>query len=230
MTVRQFGKYASSLIRRRTASENSVEDVLARITDAGLISIPEDLMVVILEASHEEHYRKIIMNHLHRCLTDVVKPNAWKRLHAAMNLIEALMTQGSPTLLAESAAGLHFDVVQKLCLVERFQHTSNEHAQSMVRSKAKVLRDTLVHWRLQGDDGATLSRLCATKAGGTNDEFDDETESTCSFKGSVTGSLSSFDTVGSTFLQAAKPFYDFEDLMEWAMVDGEKTSSDSSVD
>ena len=79
MTVRQFGKYASSLIRRRTASENSVEDVLARITDAGLISVPEDLMVVVLEASHEEHYRKIIMNHLHRCLTDVVKHNAWKR-------------------------------------------------------------------------------------------------------------------------------------------------------
>lgn len=229
MHVSGFGKYTSRLVRRRKANGNSVEDVLARITDSGFLTIPEELIVIVIEASHEEPCRKIIMNHLHQCLTDVFKPKAWKRVHAAMVLIEELMAQGSPALLAESAAGLHFDVVQKLCLVERFQHTSNERAQSMVRSKAKVLRDGL-HWWFQSTDGATLSQFHATKAGGSNAEFDDETESTCSFKGSVAGSLSSFDTVGTTLLQAAKSHYDFEDLIEWAEAHGEKTSSDSSVD
>jgi hypothetical protein len=232
MPAGRFGKYASSLLRRREANETSVEDVLARITDSGVLLIPPELIIVVLEASHEEHYRKVIMNHLHQCLTDV-KPKAWKRLHAALILIEALTVEGSPTLVAQCAAGLHFDVVQKLSLVERFQHTSNECAQRMVRSKAKELRDTL-YWHLHGDDGTQPSNLLvhtrATKAQRTNGEFDAETESTCSFQASVAGSLSSFDNVGISSLQAAKPCYDFEDLMEWAEADGENTSSDSCVD
>lgn len=220
MVAGGFANYASNFVRRLKTSGASLEESLAQITDKGLIDIPEELFIVVIEESREEHGRKVIMNHLRQCLTDVAKPKAWKRLHAAMILIEELMTNGSPALLAETAVGRHFDVVQKLSFVERFQHTSNERAQSMVRSKAKVLRSSLVE-RLQA---------FGAKVGGKNAEFDDETESTCSPKGSVAGSVSSFDSAATPLSQFSKPLYDFENLMEWAEAECEDSGSDSCVD
>lgn len=215
-----FANYASNFVRRLKTTDPSLEPALARITDSGLVDIPDELFTPVIEESREEHGRKVIMNHLRQCLTDVAKPKAWKRLHAAMILIEELMTNGSAALLAETAVGRHFDVVQKLSFVERFQHTSNERAQSMVRAKAKSLRYSLAE---------KLREFGANKVGKWADA-DEDTESTCSPKGSVAGSISSFDSTATPMSQAAKPLYDFDDLMEWAEAECEDSGSDSCVD
>lgn len=233
MASGRFAQYASNFSRRLKTGGSSLEDDLARITDSSLIIIPEKLFTTVIEETREEHGRKVIMTHLRQRLTDVTKPKAWKRLHAAMVLMEGLMTNASPALLAEIAVGLHFDVVQKLSIVERFQHASNERAQTMVRSKAEVLRSSLVH-RLQ----AFGAQPCK------NTEHDDETGSTCSPKGSVAGSLGSFNSASPSgmtlhdfenlFAAISPPLcsrprhlYDFGGLLEWA--EDENSESDSCI-
>jgi len=207
-----FANYASTFVCRLKTGGASLSDDLALITDAGLLDIPQERFTVVLEESREESGRRDIMTHVHQCLRDVAKPKSWRRLHAAMIVVEQLLTNGSPALIAEMAVGRHFDVVQKLSFVERFQHPSNERAQSIVRLKAKVLKRSLLGWL----------EAFAAKSGDDNIEYDNETESTCSPKGSVAGSTSSFDSASSL----DKPVFDFEDLMDWAQADGEDVSSD----
>lgn len=190
---------------------------LARITDSGFVEIPsqlrEQLFSEVIEESCQEHGRKVIMNHLHQCLADVTKQKTWKRMYAAMMVIEELLAHGSPALLSEISVGLHFDIVQKLSLLELFQHTSNQRAKFMVRSKAQALRNNLVK-RLQSCGTKVCGKECET-------ESDVETASTCSPTGSLTESVSSCCSALSAAspLPRVTPMFDFEDLMEWAETD-----------
>lgn len=252
MVVKAFVNRASNWLHRFDTGRPSLEYNLARITDSGLVHvphIPEELLTIVIEESHVEHGRQVIMAHLRQRLADFTKREAWKRLHASMILIEELMYKGSLTLVSETAAGLYFDVVQKLSLLERFQHTSNKHAQSMIQSKAKVLRNRLVY----------LFQVFDAKV----DEkgvLDSETESTCSFQRSVAETICSFDSSVTCmeFIEyvkyiedledteyvysilkrnvesipsysGAKPSYeyDFENLVEWAEATCEDSGSDS---
>lgn len=206
-----FANYASTFVRVKTGGA-SLQDHLGLITDSGSLDIPEERFTVAIQESREESGRKAIMTHVHQCLRDGTKPKAWRRLHSAMILVEQLLKFGSPALIAEIAVGRHFDIVQKLSFVERFQHTSNELAQNIVRSRAKVLKIRLLR-RLEE---------FAAKSGDKNVEYDNETESTCSPKGSVAESTGSFESAASV----DKPVFDFEDLVEWAEGDDEDDSCD----
>lgn len=230
-------------------TERTLEKNLARITDSGLVDFPEEIFKVVIQESHGQYGRQVIMTHICRCLTDVAKPKEWKRLHAAMILIEELMMKGSRVLLAETSAGLHFDILQKLSFLERFQHTASEYAQSVVRSKAQVLKSSLVY-QLQA---------YSVKNRGKTAGNDTETESTCSSRGSMARSISSsislapFDNIGShmDFLEheldniqsnsrciesapssSSKPVVDksFAYLLEWAETPCEDSDCDSCVD
>jgi hypothetical protein len=218
MVAGSFTHYACTLVGGFKIGGTSLQEDLALITDSGFLStFPEELFTGVIEESREEHGRKVIMTHVHQCLRDVAKPRAWKRLHAAMSLIEELLTRGSPALLAETAVGLHFDVVQKLSFLEHFQHTSNQRAQNMVQSKAKVVKSSLVK-RLQA--------FAAKTGGGKNTDDDNETDSTCSPKGSVAGSTCSFDSAATPPSLEDKPMFDFENLLEWAETDCEDDNCD----
>lgn len=197
--------YASKLARRIRRFGSSLEDDLKRITDSGIIDIPQELFTVVIEESREEQSRKIIMNHLRQCLTDVsAKDKGWKRAYAAMELAEELLDKGSSALLAETAVGRHFDLVQRLSFLEDFV-SSHDLAQSLVRSKAKSLR-TIVIFRLRAF-GGKFQRV------GNQDGVDDGTESTCSPKGSV---ATSHFTGSEATPSWEAPTYDFEDLVQWA--------------
>lgn len=198
--------YASNLVRRLRSGGSSLEDDLKRITDSGVIDVPQELFTVIIEESREEQSRKIIMNHLRQCLTDLSKPKDWKRAYVAMVLAEELMQKGSSALVAETAVGRHFDLVQRLSFLEQFEMSSNELAPSMVRSKAKALRASVVlKLRAFGGKFQKSSKQSAA---------DEDMASTCSPKGSVCTSLYSDTTQISQI-----PTYDFEDLVSWAESD-----------
>merc|ERR1712205_69496 len=111
------------------------------MTNSGFSDIPPELLNVLVEESREEQSRKIIMTHLRQCLTDVSrKPKDWKRAYAAMLMLDELMQKGSSALVAETAVGRQFDLVQKLSFLEQFELSTNEPAQNLVRSKARELR------------------------------------------------------------------------------------------
>jgi hypothetical protein len=207
MTTISFVSHVSNFVRSVKGGGTSLKNSLACITDSGFVDFPmqcrEQLFTVVTRESQEKHGRKVIMNHVSMCFADVAKQKAWKRIKAAMILVEELLANGSPALFAEISMGLHFDLVQKLSLLEHFQHTSNERAKFIVRSKAQALRSNLVK-RLQSCDESK--------------ELDIETESTCSPRGSLAESVSSCCSAlsATSSLPQVKPMFDFEDLMEWA--------------
>lgn len=65
-------------------------------------------------------------------------------------LLEELMRRGAPSLATEIAEGRHFDPVQRLTFLERFEYRDDRRVQGMVRQKAASLR-TLVLARMEGE-------------------------------------------------------------------------------
>eukprot|EP00746_Dinoflagellata_sp_MGD_P068378 gnl/MRDRNA2_/MRDRNA2_28153_c0_seq1.p1 gnl/MRDRNA2_/MRDRNA2_28153_c0~~gnl/MRDRNA2_/MRDRNA2_28153_c0_seq1.p1 ORF type:complete len:232 (+),score=50.55 gnl/MRDRNA2_/MRDRNA2_28153_c0_seq1:90-785(+) len=219
MIACSFASYASNCMRNLNIGGTSLKNDLTRITDSSFIDIPsqfrEQLFIEVIKESCQEHGRRVIMNHVHQCLADVTKEKTWKRIYGAMIVMEELLNNGSPALLSEISVGLHFDVIQKLALLEFFQHASNQRAKFMVRSKAQALRNNLVkQLKSCGTKICSKDKECET-------ESDVETDSTCSPTGSLAGSVSSRDSAGSAAgsLPQVKPMFDFEDLMEWAETD-----------
>lgn len=119
---------------------------LKRVTDSGVIEIPKELLDVVSEASNTEENRRTIMNHLRECLAEP-SGRRWRRIHAALALVEELVKSGAPfanELLLETSEGRHFDLVQRLSLLEHFECTTDRRVQNMVRSKASTLRSDVV--------------------------------------------------------------------------------------
>mmetsp|Transcript_71108 Transcript_71108/g.179537 ORF Transcript_71108/g.179537 Transcript_71108/m.179537 type:complete len:277 (-) Transcript_71108:106-936(-) len=150
--------------------KNSLEVDLGRITESGVIEIPKELLDVVVEAAVGEDERREIMRHLRECLTEPAIKR-WRRVYAGLVLVEELAKRGPPALLVETAQGHHFDLVQRLSLLEHFENTGDRRVQNMVRTKATALRAEMVT-RLQaaGDEAPLQSGGDAIK----------DTASTCS--------------------------------------------------
>jgi len=87
------------------------------------------------------------MRHLCDCLSEPTGKR-WQRIYGGLVLAEKLVQQGSHILLVETAHGHHFDLVQKVSLLEHFDAAargcSDRRAQQCVRRKASELRSMLV--------------------------------------------------------------------------------------
>lgn len=126
---------------------------LRRITECGVGVIDmtpkrlQELLLPVIEASHESDCRREIMRHLCGCLSEPTGKK-WHRIYGGMVLTEKLMQQGSPVLVIETAHGHHFDLVQKVSFLEHFDSAArgctDKRAQNMVRKKASELRTALV--------------------------------------------------------------------------------------
>jgi len=168
----------------------SLASDLKRVTDSGVAEIPKELLDVIIEASNITESRREIMGHLRDCYKEPSAAKRWRRIHAAMLLTESLMLSGSTLILAETAEGHHFDVVQCLSFLENFELTTDRAAQHMMRAKAKELR------------AALIPRLESASQEGLLKQFEDaaasaENASTCS-PGSSTGTLDDSECHGVT--------------------------------
>jgi hypothetical protein len=94
-----------------------------------------------------------------------------------MALVEGLIEHGSPELVIEAAHGFHFDLVQKICLLERFDAAArgctDKKAQNVVQKKASELRAKLVPQLLKATDMKCdglkgLDTMSAGSAGGAS--------------------------------------------------------------
>jgi hypothetical protein len=139
----------AALISKIRGSHNPIEADLRKTTESGIIDIPEDLLDKVAEASQSEDGRQLIMKHLRECLSE---PNGkkWKRVYAALVLTGTLVEKSSPELFRETAEGVHFDIAQRVSLLEHYQPGSAADAQgkSKVRTKASEIRPSLIS-RLQ---------------------------------------------------------------------------------
>lgn len=122
------------------SGKTSLETDLKRVTELGVIEVPKEFLAVIVESSKEdEEQRRAIMGHLRETLAE---PSSirWRRIHGALVLVEELLEHGAPELLVETAEGRHFDLVQRLSLLERFENSADKRVQNSIRSKATALR------------------------------------------------------------------------------------------
>jgi hypothetical protein len=120
-----------------------LEADLRRVTDADLIDVPpKDLMTSIVQATHDEGDRRVLMRHLNECLTEK-SGDRWRRVHGGLVLLQQVLQRGSRMLIGEIAEGRHCDLIQQLTFLENFAYTTDLRVQSMVRQKASVLRSEL---------------------------------------------------------------------------------------
>lgn len=173
----------ASFFARFNRNQNNLSADLKRVTESGIVEIPKELLDLVVEASLGEDDRREIMQHLRECLAEP-SSRRWRRVHAALVLVEELAKRGPRELLIETAQGHHFDLVQRLSLLEHFECANDRRVQNMVRTKATALRAEMLS-RLQaaGDEGTLSCGSDAVK----------DTASTCSpgltsIEGSSTGS------------------------------------------
>mmetsp|Transcript_45084 Transcript_45084/g.124964 ORF Transcript_45084/g.124964 Transcript_45084/m.124964 type:complete len:275 (+) Transcript_45084:49-873(+) len=119
---------------------NPLEAALRKVTDTDLIDVPpKDVMLGIVQASFSADDRREIMRHLNACLSET-SSGRWRRVHGGLVLLEQLLQRGARALVAETAEGHHFDLVQRLTFLQRFSFGSDQRVQLMVRQKATALR------------------------------------------------------------------------------------------
>lgn len=163
----------------RGNSGNSLHADLKRITDARLTEIPQELIEAVVEASHDANSRQEMMRHLRECLAEQSSKH-WHRVYAALILVENLLLRpNSQVILAETAEGYHFDVVQRLAFLEHFELNTDRRAQHMLRSKAKEVRTKLIP-KLEAASEEGLLKSMEEKAASQ------ENASTCSLSSSLT--------------------------------------------
>jgi hypothetical protein len=162
---------ASGIFQRAFGGKkNTVEADLKRITESGVIEIPKELLDVVVEACLGEDDRREIMRHLRECLAEP-GVRRWRRVYAGLILTEELAKRGPQELLVETANGHHFDLVQRLSLLEHFENVGDRRVQKMVRTKASALRAEMVtKLQVAGDEAFLQSGGDAIK----------DTASTCS--------------------------------------------------
>eukprot|EP00928_Gymnodinium_smaydae_P039094 TRINITY_DN26792_c0_g1_i1.p1 TRINITY_DN26792_c0_g1~~TRINITY_DN26792_c0_g1_i1.p1 ORF type:complete len:442 (+),score=82.25 TRINITY_DN26792_c0_g1_i1:146-1471(+) len=120
---------------------------LRRATESGSIAeVQKELLAPLIEASHEPDGRREIMGHLRECLSEP-SGKRWRRVCAGLSLVDRLLTEGSRALAIETAHGHHFDLVQKVSLLEYFDNASgasDPQAQQTVRERAAASRAMIV--------------------------------------------------------------------------------------
>lgn len=194
----RVSNFLSRFARKGT---NTLLSDLRRVTESEIVEIPDALIAPVLLSAGSEEDRREIMKHLQSCLATSGKQ--WRCVHAALVLAEALVEKGPQELLAETARGQHFDLVQRLAFLEKFEYVDDRRIQNTIRTKAKVLRADLI-LRLQdvGDLTSQEAEECAkdsqkdTASTGSADDL------------SMTTSISGgYDGFGSdTFMQVRPQF------------------------
>jgi len=130
------------MARLRGGGGSAVQADLKRITDSGVIDIPEDLFHPVVDACRDPDSRSEIMIHLRACLSEPAAKQ-WRRVYAGLLLTERLLERAPPAWTEETAQGMHFDLLQQVSFLRQFELASDRRAQGLVRKRAADLHDRL---------------------------------------------------------------------------------------
>eukprot|EP00811_Abedinium_folium_P005753 NODE_15295_length_1058_cov_2.820623.p1 GENE.NODE_15295_length_1058_cov_2.820623~~NODE_15295_length_1058_cov_2.820623.p1 ORF type:complete len:285 (+),score=90.90 NODE_15295_length_1058_cov_2.820623:161-1015(+) len=133
---------------------------LRSITEGDSIDVPKDVMTSVVQASHQAYDRREIMKHVQDCLTET-NNKRWRRIYCALMLIERLLQNGGSVLVNEIGEGHHFDLVQHLSSLEKFEYGTDRRVQGSVRTMAGSLRDDLLK-RLHAAGGHSAAVAATT--------------------------------------------------------------------
>lgn len=117
----------------------TLESALRHATHSDKADVSKDDLLAISQSSHHEDDRRLIMRHLSVCLCDTAS-SKWKRVNAALTVVDNLLRTGSPELVVETASGAHFDLIQRLSFLEKFEYSFDKRIEKLIRGKAMLLR------------------------------------------------------------------------------------------
>eukprot|EP00439_Symbiodinium_sp_Y106_P079201 s492_g17.t3 len=218
---------APAFLQRFTGGNNQtpLQADLKRATESNVIEVPKDVLTLVVEATKVgEEERREIMMHLRECLAEP-QGKKWRRMYAALVLIEELLKNGSPELLQETSEGRYFDLVQRLSLLEKFECTNDLRVQNMVRTKASALRSEVVP-RLE-TAGEMPHKPAAPSSGSATSSSRVTSEPTTAGGGSTATSSSSGYTGGALY-NMAKP--ECQMILNGVVAVGHNDDTDSDSD
>ncbi|CAE7038225.1 Actr1a [Symbiodinium sp. CCMP2456] len=126
---------------RRLRGEGSLEADLRQISEGSVAaSPPKEVFARVMQASEYAEERKRIVLHMQACLADT----RWRPILSGLSLLSELLQRGCHRLFEEMAQGFHFDPLQRLSLLERFQYGEDPRVQTLIRQKASKLREALL--------------------------------------------------------------------------------------
>jgi hypothetical protein len=156
---------------QRAVKYSNLQDAFQRITESGLIDIPEEFVKPIIEASHDAGSRQVILIYLQNCLSDQLATRQWRRVYCGLVVAYNLLEHGSPLLFIETPYGLNdYDLASEVYFLQFFEYRSDWRAQSLVRKKATELREKLIEWFQRRGIGTDLA---ATSDDNIDDAFID---------------------------------------------------------
>lgn len=140
---------------RGKGEQKPLQSDLKVLTESNVMEVPKETLTMVVESTKlGEEERKEIMAHLRSCLAEP-SGRLWRRMYAGLLLTEELLKSGAPELWVETAEGQHFDIVQRLSLLEKFECTNDTRVQVMVRNKAGSLRTKTVRCLDHGGEMAS---------------------------------------------------------------------------
>lgn len=127
------------LAGRNNGAGTPFQNELRRATEATTAAVPKDALLAIAQASQSEDGRREIMQHIALALCEPSRAK-WRRVFLAMSVLEDLMKTGSSELTAETLIGVHFDVANRMAMLEKYECSDDLRVQGLVRRKALQLR------------------------------------------------------------------------------------------
>lgn len=126
--------------------------------------IPQKSLQIISKGTHTDKGRLLIMQHLRKFLRSDISD--WRPVHAAIVIASEAILNGSPTLLQDIAEGRHFDPMQRLVMLEKYESgedDGNAHAATnLINQKAHALCNEL-NVRLQGLQAPAVAPIVPQK-------------------------------------------------------------------
>lgn len=121
------------------SSPSDLASSLKRATESSSIDLPKEALLAIVQASFNEDDRRSIMRHIACCLTDAPE-SKWRRLYLATFILDNVMKDGPRELLMELTTGVHFDLIQRMSFLTKYEHSTDERVQGLIRRLAQQVR------------------------------------------------------------------------------------------
>jgi len=119
--------------------EKTLTPALNRATHSDKAEVSKDDLLAIVQSSHHEDDRRTIMRHLGICFMDT-SSSKWRHVSCALTVVDNLLRNGSPDLITETASGAHFDIIQRLSFLDKFEYSYDKRVESMIKRKSASLR------------------------------------------------------------------------------------------
>jgi len=141
---------------RRAVKYSNLNDVFHRITESGLLDIPEEFCTPIIDASYDAGSRQVILMHLQNCLSEKLALTQWRRVYCGLVLTYNLLERGSPLLFIERPHGLNdYDLASEVYFLQFFEYRTDWRAQVLYGKRLL----SCVNNSLKGSSTAALELL-----------------------------------------------------------------------